>query len=472
MWRKNHLKSIRKKKDEEYALGKKLVVTSLKDIQLHLKVIVLFTTSFMIWFLFLLVFSPKRVSNPIRVFLSTPPAECKDNFSVYIYNLPSKYNFDLLRDCTSLNIYTDMCPHVTNNGLGSPLPQMGSSWFTTHQLIAELIIHARIQNHPCRTEDAHKSTLFYVPFYGGLHASSKFREPNYTTRDALAVELVEYIQEQKWWKRNSGKDHFMAFGRTAWDFMRSDEVPDFGANKLLNMSPVKNMSVLLVERHPWEGHNQYGIPYPSYFHPSTSSEMVEWQNNMSYIDRIHLFSFVGAPRTGKKKVVTRDKVIKQCEESSKCLILKCGHGPSKCHNPREVVKVMMRSNFCLQVLGDSYTRRSTFDSMLAGCIPVFFSNHTAYSQYKWFLPSDPTTYSVYIDLERNHSIRIEEELLKIPMDEVERKRRTVIELIPTFTYAHPNSTSYGFKDVVDVALKALSDHVTSLLRSPTLLDLA
>ncbi|CAN4105504.1 unnamed protein product [Withania somnifera] len=451
MWRKNHVKVIRKDKDEEYGLEKKQV-TSLKDIQLHLKVLLLFTTSFMIWFLFLLEFSPKRMSNPIRGFLSTRPAECKDNFSVYMYNLPSKYNFDLLRDCSNLNIYTDMCPHVTNNGLGNPLPEMGSSWFATHQLIAELIFHARIQNHPCRTEDADKSTIFYIPFYGGLHASSKFRQPNYTIRDALAVELVD------------GRDHFMAFGRTAWDFMRTDKVPDFGANNVLNMSPVHNMSVLLVERHPWEGHNQYGIPYPSYFHPSTSFEMAEWQNRMSYMDRIHLFSFVGAPRTGKRKVMARNRVIKQCEESSKCLILKCGHGPSKCHKPREVFKVMMRSSFCLQVLGDSYTRRSTFDSMLAGCIPVFFSKHTAYSQYQWFLPSDPTTYSIYIDLERNYNIRIEEELLKIPMEEVERKRRTVIELIPTLTYAHPNSTSYGFRDAVDVALKALSDHVSSLLK--------
>ncbi|XP_009788542.1 probable xyloglucan galactosyltransferase GT17 [Nicotiana sylvestris] len=466
MWRKNNFKIFTKEKDEEYGSRKK-EFTSLKDIQPHLKILVLFTTSLMIWFLFLLVFSAKRISNPIRGFLSThSPVECKDNYSVYIYNLPSKFNFDLLEDCSSLNIYTDMCPHVTNNGMGKPLPEMGSSsWYTTHQLIGELIVHARIENHPCRTEDAEKASLFYVPFYGGLHASSKFREPNYTIRDALAVELVEYVEEQKWWKRNNGRDHFMAFGRTAWDFMRTDDVPDFGANKLLNMSPVQNMSVLLVERHPWEGHNQHGIPYPSYFHPSALSEMIEWQDRVSYMDRPHLFSFVGAPRTGKKKVVTRDRVIKQCEESSKCLILKCGKGPSKCHKPRQVLNVMMKSNFCLQVLGDSYTRRSTFDSILAGCIPVFFSNHTAYSQYQWFLPSDPTTYSVYIDLERNHSIGIEEELLKIPMEEVERMRRTVIQLIPTLTYAHPNSTSYGFRDAVDVALKGLSLHVTSLLKA-------
>ncbi|XWS09224.1 hypothetical protein CRYUN_Cryun40dG0067200 [Craigia yunnanensis] len=36
------------------------------------------------------------------------------------------------------------------------------------------------------------------------------------------------------------------------------------------------------------------------------------------------------------------------------------------------MRVFQSSIFCLQPLGDSYTRRSIFDSILAGCIPVLF----------------------------------------------------------------------------------------------------
>ncbi|KAF2298105.1 hypothetical protein GH714_014702 [Hevea brasiliensis] len=46
----------------------------------------------------------------------------------------------------------------------------------------------------------------------------------------------------------------------------------------------------------------------------------------------------------------------------------CFH-PSKDMN---VMRLFQNSVFCLQPPGDSYTRRSMFDSILAGCIPVFF----------------------------------------------------------------------------------------------------
>ncbi|KAL6317444.1 hypothetical protein AAG906_030197 [Vitis piasezkii] len=388
------------------------------------------------------------------------PAE-KESVLVYVYELPPKFNIGLLKECRRLNVYTDMCPHVANCGLGQPILEMGSSWFATHQFIAEMIFHARMENHPCRTRDPEKADLFYVPFYGGLHASSKFRESNVAARDALAVELVEYIHRQRWWRRNHGADHFLALGRTAWDFMRTDGGTDFGANRLLNLPPVKNMSVLTVERHPWEGSNQYGIPYPSYFHPSTSDEILTWQNRMRLQRRLHLFSFIGAPRNGVDKAAIRDEIIKQCAESTRCHLLKCGSGASQCHEPTQVLNVMTQSEFCLQAPGDSFTRRSTFDSFLAGCIPVFVSPHTAYSQYSWFLPADHTTYSVFIG-DENPSI--EAELLKIPNDQIQKMRNRVINLIPNLTYIHPNSSDFGFTDAVDVALGKLSDYVKSKLR--------
>lgn len=122
----------------------------------------------------------------------------------YIYNLPSRFNLGLLQRCESLNIYTNMCPHVANNGLGQPLST--PSWYATNQFMAEMIIHARLENHPCRTWDPDTAVLFYVPFYGGLHASSMFRESNHTLRDSLAVDLVDFLQSQPWWKRRNGKN--------------------------------------------------------------------------------------------------------------------------------------------------------------------------------------------------------------------------------------------------------------------------
>ncbi|KAL6969083.1 hypothetical protein U1Q18_043575 [Sarracenia purpurea var. burkii] len=45
---------------------------------------------------------------------------CNESFSIYVYDLPSKFNVKMLKHCRHLNIYTDMCPHVVNRGLGQP----------------------------------------------------------------------------------------------------------------------------------------------------------------------------------------------------------------------------------------------------------------------------------------------------------------------------------------------------------------
>ncbi|KAJ6314348.1 hypothetical protein OIU78_017924 [Salix suchowensis] len=357
---------------------------------------------------------------------SSAISRCEGGMSVYLYDMPAEFNKGLLKDCSHLNTYTDMCPHVANSGLGQPLSYMVASavattWFATHQFIAEMIFHARMENHPCRTFDPINAKLFYVPFYGGLDASGKFHSANLTERDELAVRLADYLRSKPWWERHH-------------------------------------------ERNPWDlVHNQHGIPYPSYFHPYTSHQMMTWQNRMRQSSRPHLFSFIGGPRKGVEKAAVRDELIKQCSESGRCNLLRCGKGPSKCHDPIEVLKVMSRSQFCLQAPGDSFTRRSTFDSVLAGCIPVFFSPHTVYTQYEWFFPAgDVSAYSVYIDenvLKMGNGtervVSIEEELLKIEREKVERMRRTVINLMPRLTYAHPNATDFGFQDAVDVALEAL-----------------
>ncbi|KAK4751254.1 hypothetical protein SAY87_004736 [Trapa incisa] len=442
--------------------------------KLSLFLTLFFSLWFLLFFLFRQIHAPSEITETIALTrrLSTvtdPVATCDGRASVYVYELPSKFNSDLINDCHHLNVYTDMCPHVAHRGLGQHVdPVFGPGhWHATHQFIGEMIFHARLERHPCRTSDPAEASIFYVPFYGGLYASSKFREKDLRERDKLAVELAEYLQGLPWWQRHGGRDHFLALGRTAWDFMRvRNKGPDFGANVLLELPAVLNMSVLTVERQPWSGTNQFGVPYPSYFHPSTLDQMLAWQDKVRRSERPHLFSFIGGPRKGLEKAAVRDELIRQCEESSRCMLVKCISGDQQCHNPVGILRVMMGSRFCLQAPGDSFTRRSTFDSMLAGCIPVFFSQHTAYSQYAWFLPKDPDEYSVFMETKDGLTSprgKIEDVLSSIPEETVARLRNNVIDLIPRLTYAHPNATGLGFKDAVDVAIQQLARHVRSEL---------
>lgn len=122
------------------------------------------------------------------------------------------------------------------------------------------------------------------------------------------------------------------------------------------------------------------------------------------------------------------------------------------------------SQFCLQPQGDSYTRRSAFDSMLAGCIPVFFHPGSAYTQYTWHLPKNYTKYSVFIpeDDIRKRNMSIEEILGQIPPEQVRIMREEVIGLIPRLVYADPRSKLETLKDAFDVAVQAVIDKVTHL----------
>ena len=110
------------------------------------------------------------------------------------------------------------------------------------------------------------------------------------------------------------------------------------------------------------------------------------------------------------------------------------------------------------------TRRSAFDAIMAGCVPVFFHPDSAYTQYRWHLPAAHETYSVLIpeaDV-RAGNVSIEETLRRIPPDVAERMTETVIGLIPRLVYADPRSRLETLRDAVDVTVAAIIERVSKL----------
>jgi xyloglucan galactosyltransferase MUR3 len=137
-----------------------------------------------------------------------------------------------------------------------------------------------------------------------------------------------------------------------------------------------------------------------------------------------------------------------------------------CLNPSTFMGTFQKTRFCLQPAGDTMTRRSAFDAILAGCVPVFFHPLSAYEQYKWHLTEEHETYSVLIpeDELRAGNVSIEETLRRIPLDVAERMTQTVIGLIPRLAYADPRSKLGTVKDAVDVTLEAIVAKVNKLKR--------
>ncbi|XP_073112102.1 xyloglucan galactosyltransferase MUR3 [Elaeis guineensis] len=388
---------------------------------------------------------------------------------IYVHDLPSRFNYDMLKDCRKLSLWTNMCKFMTNAGMGPPLENVGgvfsnTGWYATNQFAVDVIFSNRMKQYECLTKDSSIAAAIFVPFYAGFDIARYLWGYNISVRDAASLDLVDWLMKRPEWSVMDGRDHFLVAGRITWDFRRlTDSDSDWG-NKLLFLPAAKNMSMLVVESSPWNA-NDFGIPYPTYFHPAKDADVFVWQDRMRKLERKFLFSFAGAPRPDNPKSI-RGQIIDQCKKSKVCKLLECDFGESKCHSPSSIMKMFQSSLFCLQPQGDSYTRRSAFDSMLAGCIPVFFHPGSAYTQYTWHLPRNFSTYSVFIpeDDIRKRNVSIEERLRQIPLDVVKDMREEVINLIPRLVYADPRSKLETLKDAFDVAVQAIIDKVTKLRR--------
>ncbi|KAL8158318.1 hypothetical protein AgCh_002860 [Apium graveolens] len=382
---------------------------------------------------------------------------------IYVHDLPSKFNVDIIKNCSALLRWSKNCDFLSNSGLGLEIEDSGEtlqkrSWYATYQFMLEVIFHNRMKRYKCLTNDSTLASAIFVPFYPGLDVQRYLKDDPALRRDSNSIEVMKWLTAKGEWKKLQGRDHFFVAGRTTWDFRRSGDSQSGWGSILYELSETKNQTILGIESNRWSK-NEFAIPYPTYFHPRHDSEIFQWQSKIKKIKRPYLYSFVGGLRPDSENSL-RSMIINQCLISGRsCKFFDCQI--SNCKKPVNVMNMLQRSNFCLQPSGDTSTRRSTFDSMLAGCIPVFFDPKTAYIQYKWHLPKNYSRYSVYIPEKklREGTVRIEMVLKNISNDQVSSMREEVIGLIPRIIYADPGSSLDTLEDAFDVAVRGVIQRV-------------
>ncbi|GAB4826008.1 hypothetical protein Ancab_008876 [Ancistrocladus abbreviatus] len=408
--------------------------------------------------------SPSSVATTIST--TTPPPDIANTGPIrcelgkfFVYDLPPFFNTKIYRNCDKLNPWHSRCEALSNDGYGreatglsGTVPQnLLHTWFWTDQFATEIIFHNRILHHECRTFEPESAAAYYIPFYAGL-AVGKYLWFDYSAkdRDRHCEMMLDWIQRQHpYFNRSNGWDHFITMGRITWDFRRSKD-KDWGS-RCIYLPAMRNITRLLIERNPWD-YFDIGVPYPTGFHPSNDSDVVQWQEFVRSRDRKTLFSFAGATR-GVIKNDFRGVLLSYCQnESDSCRVVDCAG--TRCSNgTSDILETFLDSNFCLQPRGDSFTRRSIFDCLVAGSIPVFFWRRTAYYQYEWFLPGEPESYSVFIHRDEvKNGTSIRKVLERYGENEVKKMREKVIEFIPKFVYARPSEGLENIKDAVDVAI--------------------
>ncbi|XP_052195065.1 xyloglucan galactosyltransferase XLT2-like [Diospyros lotus] len=455
-------------KNDELKLSLKSVLAQI-PLSRHvlLFVIILFQV-----FLVLYILRSPHVSLPSRQqqLPDFHAGECEAG-RIYVYELPPLFNVELKNNCTNLDPWHSKCDANLNDGLGPAAAQLARvvpenlvpAWYWTDHYWGEVLYHNRMLSYKCRTLEPEKATAFYIPFYVGL-AVGNYLWGNYSgkDRDWHSEMLARWVQEQPWWKRSYGSDHMIMLGRLTWDFRRAIDAGNDWGTSLLHMPAMRNVIRLCVERNIWDP-LEVAVPYPTIFHPRSDSDILEWQRFVRGQNRTKLFAYVGGGRESIKNDF-RGLLLTQClNESGSCQHVDCAR--KNClDGTTAIMEAFLDSNFCLQPRGDGFTRRSVFDCMLAGSIPVFFWKRTAYLQYEWFVPAEPESYSVFIhrsDVRNGTSIR--KVLERYSREEVDRMREKVIEYIPRFVYAKSNeglkNTKDAFETAIEGVLRKFKDHM-------------
>ncbi|XP_077235457.1 exostosin family protein [Tasmannia lanceolata] len=389
---------------------------------------------------------------------SEPSPECTGRW-VHIRKLPSNFNLDLLLNCSDYPIYDNFCPYLSNHGLGQKTHNHTHSWFRTDPYMLELLFHRRILEYPCLTPNPLLADAIYLPYYAGIDALRYLYGSDVNSSAEHGLHLFDFLQTNtpEIWAKNSGHDHFLVMARPAWDFSQplSNDPPIWGTS-FLELPEFYNVTALTLESRAWPWQEQ-AIPYPTSFHPSSLGRLESWLTRVRRSRRTTLMVFAGGGGVSSAPNI-RHSIRDECENrSSLCEVVDCSNGICE-HDPIRYMRPMLRASFCLQPPGDTPTRRSTFDGILAGCIPVFFEELSAKLQYGWHLKEgEYREFSVYIPKEEVvlEGLKIVDVLLGIPRAEVRRMREKVIEMLPRVMYRRHGS-SVGLrtiKDAFDLAVE-------------------
>eukprot|EP01035_Chromulina_nebulosa_P020816 gene20816-26984_t len=350
--------------------------------------------------------------------------------------------------------------------------------FQTWQFALYKVIMGRLRVSEYRTRDPLQATAFIIPFDAGVHSyiDHKTGFPRLASPHGWAAGdyLRSASRNKKLYWKNNGHDHFALFSITAFQMV------GIGV-KVFFMQICQNCSVITIETSPTftaiKGRSRkywFGAPYPSSYHWYEGIKELPWELNNNYPNRDILALFIGSLKTSQPNSNNlRKKLYNQCiVEKSNCQWHTTAHSCNGVVNATNTMLLFRRAQYCPAPTGDSITRKSIFDSLVAGCVPVLFSR-ASLSQYSWHIsPKDLDEVSVYIPMKdiNDNGINFIDVLNAIPKLELIKKQQAIAKLAPTLQYSVvPKRIGNGsdcqtwrppFRDAVDIIIEKILDPKT------------
>ncbi|KAK4270698.1 hypothetical protein QN277_019475 [Acacia crassicarpa] len=280
----------------------------------------------------------------------------KSPVKVYLYDLPTRFTYGVIQHHSLVRGGRAVEDATT---LKYPGHQHMAEWYLFSDLIRPE--PERVGSPIVRVSDPEEADLFYVAFFSSLSlivnptlvpVESDTEKPTYSDAENQQA-LVEWLEEQEYWKRNNGRDHVI---------IASDP------NALYRvMDRVKNSVLLVVDfgrlrRDQGSIVKDVVIPY--------SHRLRTYEGDVGLENRNTLLFFMGA-RYRKEGGKIRDKLF-QILENEDDIIIK--HGTQSTENRRAASKGMHTSKFCLHAAGDTPSACRLFDAIVTLCIPVIVTD--------------------------------------------------------------------------------------------------
>ncbi|KAF7801359.1 putative arabinosyltransferase ARAD1 [Senna tora] len=275
---------------------------------------------------------------------------------VYLYDLPTRFTYGIIQQRSMMR---GDRPVENVSMLQYPGHQHMAEWYLFFDLIRPE--SERVGSPIVRVLDPEEAELFYVPFFSSLSlmvnpvrpaGSSETERPMYTDVENQEA-LVEWLEEQEYWRRNNGRDHVI---------IASDP------NALYRVIDRLKNSVLLVADFGRLRHDQGSIVKDVVIPYSHRIRVYEGDVGLAY--RKTLLFFMGA-RFRKEGGKIRDQLFKILENKDGVVIK---HGTQSTENRRAATRGMHTSKFCLHPAGDTPSACRLFDAVVSLCVPVIVSD--------------------------------------------------------------------------------------------------
>ncbi|GER33475.1 exostosin family protein [Striga asiatica] len=270
---------------------------------------------------------------------------------VYVYDMPSKFTYDLLR-----LFHTTYKETATLTSNGSPVHRLIEQHSIDYWLWADLIApeSERLLKNVVRVYKQEEADLFYIPFFTTI---SFFLLEKQQCK-ALYREALKWVTDQPAWKRSEGRDHILPVHHP-WSFKSVRKFMKHAIWLLPDMDSTGN----------WYKPGQVYLEKDLILPYVANVDLCDAKCSLESKRTTLLFFRGRLKRNAGGKI--RAKLVTELSGAKDVIIEEGTAGEG---GKAAAQAGMRKSIFCLSPAGDTPSSARLFDAIVSRCIPVIVSD--------------------------------------------------------------------------------------------------